>query len=153
MARWSSPRAPSLSGTLPKPKPAATSAQVQARDKPACEKGVLMHMDSSPCGYSEKDNKAIAGEIPGTDTQHKKTQESSARNTFSRPPPWSTGSERKGEKHPTLLPAEFRIHKDKCSSESWSPTAKSANTSCSRSLPARTRRRGRRPRPITCRAV
>jgi len=90
---------------------------LQAKDKPAYEKGVLMQMESSSCGYAEKDNKTLAGEILGTDTQHKKTQQvlcqeytlQTARITYRIRP--------KDDKHPALLPigemASFRIHKDK----------------------------------------
>src|SRR5262249_52289499 len=53
----------------------SAAGNLQAKDKPAYEKGVLLQMDSSSCGYAEKDNKTIAGEILGTDAQHKKTQE------------------------------------------------------------------------------
>ena len=34
---------------------------LQAKDPPAYEKGVLAQMDSSSCGYAEKDGKTIAG--------------------------------------------------------------------------------------------
>src|SRR6266852_4139572 len=43
----------------------------QAKDAPAYEKGVLIQMESSSGGYAEKDRKTIAGEIFGTDAQHK----------------------------------------------------------------------------------
>ena len=39
----------------------SAAASMQAKDKPAYEKGVLMQMDSSSCGYAEKDNKTVAG--------------------------------------------------------------------------------------------
>jgi hypothetical protein len=88
-----------------------------AKDKPAYERGTLLQMDSTSCGYSEKDNKTLAGEILGTDNQHKKTEQvlcqeyilQSARVIYRIRP--------KDDKHPVLLPigetAEFRIHKDK----------------------------------------
>ena len=88
-----------------------------AKDKPAYEKGLLMQMNSSSCGYSEKGAKTLTGEILGTDDQHKKTQEllcqeyvlQSERITYRIRP--------KDDKHPALLPigetAEFRLHKDK----------------------------------------
>jgi len=46
----------------------------QAKDAPAYEKGVLIQMESSSGGYAEKDRKTIAGEIFGTDAQHKNTK-------------------------------------------------------------------------------
>jgi hypothetical protein len=42
---------------------AVVALPLQAKDKPAYEKGVLMQMESSSCGYAEKDGKTLAGEI------------------------------------------------------------------------------------------
>jgi hypothetical protein len=96
---------------------AAAGVQVQARDKPAYEKGRLMQMDSSSCDYSEKDNKTIAGEILGTDGQHKKTQEVFCQEYILNTDRLVYRIRPKDDKHPTLLAvgesAEFRIHKDK----------------------------------------
>lgn len=95
----------------------AVAPVLQAKNRPAYEKGTLLQMESSSCGYSEKDNKTLAGEILGTDAQHKKTQQvlcqeytlQSERVTYRIRP--------KDDKHPSLLPigetAEFRIHNDK----------------------------------------
>src|SRR5712664_1863627 len=62
----------------------------QAKDKPSYQKGVLVQMESSSCGYDQKGGKTFKGEILGTDGED--------------------------EKHQILLPlgetAEFRIHKD-----------------------------------------
>lgn len=90
---------------------------LQAKDKPVYERGVLTQMASSSCGYAEKDGKTLAGEILGTDGQHKKTQEVLC-------PEYTLQTDRityrirpRDEKHPALLPigetAAFRIHKDK----------------------------------------
>jgi hypothetical protein len=89
---------------------------VQAKEK-SHEKGVLLQMESSPCGYAEKGSKTIAGEILGTDGEHKNTKEMLC-------PEYVLQGERviyrirpKDDKHPELLPigetAEFRIQKDK----------------------------------------
>jgi hypothetical protein len=89
---------------------------VQAKEK-SYAKGVLLQMESSPCGYAEKGSKTIAGEILGTDGEHKNTKEMLC-------PEYVLQSDRviyrirpKDDKHPTLLPigetAEFRIEKDK----------------------------------------
>ena len=40
---------------------ALATLNAQAKDAPAYEKGVLIQMESSSCGYSEKDGKTIAG--------------------------------------------------------------------------------------------
>ena len=88
-----------------------------AKDKPAYERGVLLQMDSTHCGYAEKDGKTVAGEIFGTDGQHKNTQEVLCQEYILKSDRLIYRIRPKDEKHPTLLPvgesAEFRIHKDK----------------------------------------
>ncbi len=78
---------------------ASVSWTVQAKEK-SYEKGVLLQMEASPCGYAEKGSKTIVGEILGTDGEHKNTKEMLC-----------------PEYVPTLLrigeTAEFRIEKDK----------------------------------------
>jgi len=90
---------------------------LQAKDKPAYEKGELVQMDSTSCGYAEKDGKTVAGQIFGTDGQHKKTQETLCQEYVLRSQRITYRIRPKDDKHPTLLPigetAEFRIHKDK----------------------------------------
>ena len=81
------------------------------------QKGTLLRMDSSSCGMQEKGSKTLAGEILGTDGQHKKTQEVLCQE-------YVLDSDRvvyrirpKDDKHPFLMPigetAQFRIRKDK----------------------------------------
>ncbi|MHB8502458.1 MAG: hypothetical protein ACYDCG_18200 [Candidatus Acidiferrales bacterium] len=90
---------------------------LQAKDKHAYEKGLLMQMESSSCGYAEKDNKTLAGEILGTDGQHKKTQEVLCQEYTLQTDRIIYRIRPKDDKHPVLLPigetAQFRIHKDK----------------------------------------
>jgi hypothetical protein len=90
---------------------------LHAKDKPAYEKGVLLQMDSSSCGYSEKDNKTLAGEILGTDNQHKQTQQVLCQEYTLQTERVTYRIRPKDDKHPALLPigetAQFRIHKDK----------------------------------------
>ena len=89
---------------------------VQAKEK-SYEKGVLLNMESAPCGYAEKEGKTIAGEILGTDAAHKNTRETLC-------PEYVLQADRvvyrirpRDDKHPELLrigeTAEFRIDKDK----------------------------------------
>jgi hypothetical protein len=74
-------------------------------------------MDSTSCGYAEKDGKTMAGEILGTDGQHKKTQEVLCQEYVLKTDRLIYRIRPKDDKHPTLLPvgeaAEFRIHNDK----------------------------------------
>ncbi len=89
----------------------------QAKDKPAYEKGVLVQMESTSCGYAEKDGKSLTGELIGTDSQHKKTQEVLCQEYILQSDRIVYRIRPKDDKHPVLLPigeaAEFRIHKDK----------------------------------------
>src|SRR5437016_13863296 len=95
----------------------ATTVGMQANDAQAYEKGVLLQMDSSSCGYAEKDGKTIAGEIFGTDGQHKNTKVVMCQEYILQAERVSYRIRPKDDKHPVLLPAgetaQFRIHKDK----------------------------------------
>ena len=90
---------------------------LRAKDKPAYEKDELLQMDSAACGYAEKDSKTLAGQIFGTDGQHKKTQETLCQEYVLRSQRITYRIRPKDDKHPALLPigepAEFRVHKDK----------------------------------------
>jgi hypothetical protein len=90
---------------------------LQAKDGPAYQKGVLTQMDSSSCGYAEKDGKTIAGEIFGTDGQHKNTKVVLCQEYVLQTERVTYRIRPKDDKHPVLLPvgetAQFRIHKDK----------------------------------------
>ena len=94
-----------------------TAILVQPKEPPPYEKAVLVQMDSSACGYSEKDGKTIAGEIFGTDGQHKNTKEVLCQEYILKSDRVIYRIRPKDDKHPVLLPvgesAEFRIHKDK----------------------------------------
>ena len=46
-----------------------------AKDHEDYQKGTLLRMDSAPCGMQEKGGKSVTGELLGTDSQSKKTQE------------------------------------------------------------------------------
>jgi hypothetical protein len=95
----------------------ALAATAFAKDPKAYQTGKLLQMDSVSCGMAEKDAKSFAGEMLGTDSGHKKTQEvlcqeyvlQSERVIFRIRP--------KDDKHPELLPigeqAQFRLQKDK----------------------------------------
>jgi len=88
-----------------------------AKDPPSYDKGTLLSMDSSSCGMAEKGSKTLAGEVLGTDGEHKQTQEVlcqeyvlQGERIIYRIRPMNT-------KHPNLLPVgdtvQYRIRKDK----------------------------------------
>jgi hypothetical protein len=88
-----------------------------AKDPKPYQTGKLLQMESVQCGTAEKDAKSFTGEMLGTDSVNKKTQEllcqeyvlQSERVTYRIRP--------RDEKHPVLLPvgerAQFRLQKDK----------------------------------------
>jgi hypothetical protein len=88
-----------------------------AKDKPAYQNGVLLQMDSASCGYAEKGSKTVAGEIFGTDGQHKNTQEMLCQEYILQTDRLIFRIRPKDDKHPMLLPvgesAQFRLNKDK----------------------------------------
>jgi hypothetical protein len=88
-----------------------------AKDPLSYDKGTLLSMDSSSCGMAEKGSKTVAGELLGTDGEHKQTEEVlcqeyvlEGERIVYRIRPLNT-------KHPLLLPVgdkvEYRIRKDK----------------------------------------
>ena len=90
---------------------------VLAKDPPDYEKGLLLSMDSASCGFAEKDGKTITGQIIGTDSSHKKTQEVLCQEYVMQADHITYRIRPKDDKHPALLPigeaVQFRIHKDK----------------------------------------
>jgi hypothetical protein len=95
---------------------ACTSTCV-AKEHTDYQNGKILQMESTSCGLQEKGSKTVAGEIFGTDGEHKKTQELLCQE-------YTLQSDRviyrirpKDDKHPVLLPigetAHFRLHKDK----------------------------------------
>jgi hypothetical protein len=88
-----------------------------AKDPQSYDKGMLVGMYSSSCGMAEKGSKTVAGEIPGTDGQHKTTQEVLCQEYVLQSDRIVYHIRPSDEKHPVLLPVgealEFRIHKDK----------------------------------------
>jgi hypothetical protein len=79
--------------------------------------GTLIRMDSTTCGTQEKGSKTVAGEILGTDGQHKQTQEMLCQEYVLQSDHVVYRIRPKDDKHPALLPigetAQFRINKDK----------------------------------------
>ena len=79
--------------------------------------GKLMQMSSVPCGMAEKDAKTFTGELLGTDSSHKKTEEVLCQEYLLESDTVTYRIRPKEEKHPSLLPigqhAQFFIQKDK----------------------------------------
>jgi len=88
-----------------------------AKDPKPYQTGKLLQMDSVPCGTSEKDAKSFAGEMLGTDSGNKKTQEVLCQEYVLQGERVIYRIRPKDEKHPVLLPvgehAQFRLQKDK----------------------------------------
>ncbi len=88
-----------------------------AKERDDYQKGTLLRMDSTACGMQEKGSKTVAGELLGTDGQHKKTQELLCQEYVLQADRVVYRIRPKDDKHPVLLPigetAQFRIHKDK----------------------------------------
>lgn len=88
-----------------------------AKDPPDYEKGLLLSMESTACGLAEKDAKTISGQILGTDSAHKNTQEVLCQEYVMQAEHLTYRIRPKDDKHPVLLPVgeavQFRIHKDK----------------------------------------
>lgn len=88
-----------------------------AKDHDDYQKGTLLKMESSPCGMQEKGGKSITGELIGTDSQNKKTQEVLCQEYVLQGERVIYRIRPKDDKHAALLPigetAQFRLHKDK----------------------------------------
>lgn len=81
------------------------------------QRGVLMKMESTKCGFAENGSKSVAGEILGTDGQHQKTQDLLCQEYVLQSDRIVYRIRPRDDKHPVLLPvgetAQFRLDKDK----------------------------------------
>jgi len=88
-----------------------------AKDPKPYKTGTLLQMDSVSCGMAEKDAKSFAGEMLGTDSGNKKTQEVLCQEYVLQSDRVIFRIRPRDEKHPVLLPvgdqAQFRLEKDK----------------------------------------
>jgi hypothetical protein len=93
------------------------AATAYAKEPKAYQSGKLLQMDSVQCGVDEKDAKSFTGEIIGTDSGHKKTQELLCQEYLLQAERVIYRIRPKDTKHPVLLPvgdqAQFRLQKDK----------------------------------------
>jgi hypothetical protein len=88
-----------------------------AKDPKPYQTGKLVQMDSVSCGMAEKDAQSFAGEMFGTDSGNKKTQEVLCQEYVLQADQVIFRIRPRDEKHSVLLPvgdqAQFRIEKDK----------------------------------------
>lgn len=95
----------------------AMTSQAVAKDAPSYDKGLLLSMDSSYCGTAEKGGKTVAGEILGTDAEHKSTQQVLCQEYVLQGDRIVYHIRPRDTKHPNLLPVgdtiQYRVHKDK----------------------------------------
>ena len=88
-----------------------------AKDVPTYDKGTLLSMDSSSCGTAEKGSKTVAGEILGTDGEHKNTEQVLCQEYVLQGDRIVYHIRPVDTKHPQLLPVgdsvQYRTHKDK----------------------------------------
>lgn len=88
-----------------------------AKDPPSYDKGMLLSMDSSSCGTAEKGSKTVAGELLGTDGEHKQTQQVLCQEYVLQGERIVYHIRPTDVKHPMLLPVgdtvQYRIRKDK----------------------------------------
>jgi len=93
------------------------AATAFAKEPKPHQTGKLLQMDSVSCGMAEKDAKSFAGEMLGTDSGHKKTQEVLCQEYVIETDRVIFRIRPKDDKHPELLPigeqAQFRLQKDK----------------------------------------
>ena len=95
----------------------AMALAAYAKQPKAYQTGKLLQMDSVQCGVAEKDAKSFAGEMLGTDSTNKKTQELLCQEYVLQADRVIYHIRPRDEKHPALLPvgeqAQFRMEKDK----------------------------------------
>ena len=88
-----------------------------AKDSTSYDKGMLLSMDSSTCGTAEKGSKTVAGEILGTDGEHKNTEQVLCQEYVLQGDRIVYRIRPLDTKHPILLPVgdsvQYRVKKDK----------------------------------------
>jgi hypothetical protein len=93
------------------------ASMAYAKEPKPYQTGTLQQMDSVNCGTDEKDAQSLTGEMIGTDSSHKKTQELLCQEYVVQAEHVTYRIRPKDSKHPVLLPvgdrAQFRLEKDK----------------------------------------
>lgn len=92
------------------------AASAFAKEPKAYQSGKVVQMVSVQCGTAEKDSTSLAGEMLGTDSGSKKTQQLLCKEYVIETEHVIYHIRPKSEKHPELLPigeqAQFRLQKD-----------------------------------------
>lgn len=87
-----------------------------AREPKHYQTGTLLRMNAVPCGMAEKDAKSFTGELLGTDSGSKKSEEVLCQEYVLQTDTVVYHLRPRDEKHPVLLPignhAQFRLDKD-----------------------------------------
>ena len=95
----------------------ALASTADAKDPKPYQSGKLLQMDSVACGTAEKDGSSLAGEMLGTNSGSKKTQQVLCQEYVLQAEHVIYRIRPRDEKHPVLLPvgerAQFRIQKDR----------------------------------------
>ncbi|HTW59705.1 MAG TPA: hypothetical protein VMD99_16370 [Terriglobales bacterium] len=95
----------------------ALASAAYAKEPKPYQTGKLVKMDSVRCGTAEKDANSLAGEMLGTDSGSKKTQELLCQEYVLQGERAVYRIRPRDEKHAVLLPvgdlAQFRLEKDK----------------------------------------
>jgi len=95
----------------------ALASTAYAKDPKPYQSGKLLQMDSVACGTAEKDGSSLAGEMLGTNSGSKKTQQVLCQEYVLQAEHVIYRIRPRDEKHPVLLPvgerAQFRIQKDR----------------------------------------
>ncbi len=93
------------------------TATAYAKAPKEYQRGKLLQMDSVPCGMAEKDATSLTGEMLGTDSGSKKTQEVLCPEYVLQTDKVVYRIRPRDSKHPVLLPvgdeAQFRLENDK----------------------------------------
>jgi hypothetical protein len=93
------------------------AGMASAKEPKHFDTGTLVRMDSVECGMDENSGKSFAGEMLGTDSGHKKTQELLCQEYILQTDHVTYHIRPRDTKHPVLLPvgdqAQFRMDKDK----------------------------------------
>ncbi len=96
---------------------AAAASSAYAKEPRHYQSGKLLQMASVACGTSEKDAKSFTGELLGTDSGHKNTQQLLCQEYVIESDTVTYRIRPKDDKHPVLLPigqqAQFFLEKDK----------------------------------------